>query len=74
LAEPNNQVISVKEWILTMIILAIPLLNLIMLFIWSFSQSVNINKRNYSRATLILMAIALVIGLVFVLASNNGGA
>jgi uncharacterized membrane protein YidH (DUF202 family) len=74
LAEPNNEVISVKQWILTMIILAIPLLNLIMLFVWSFSRNANINKRNYSRATLILMAIALVIGVVFVLASNKGGA
>jgi phosphoglycerol transferase MdoB-like AlkP superfamily enzyme len=70
----NNEVISVKNWILTMIILAIPLINIIMLFVWSFSGNVNPNKKNYSRATLILLAIALVLSILFVVLSNKGGA
>jgi hypothetical protein len=67
----NTEVVSVKNWLLTMIILAIPLLNIIMLFVWSFGGNVNLNKKNYSRATLIIMAIAVVITVLFVLMSSN---
>ena len=38
--------VTVGEWIVTFIILAIPLVNLIMLFVWAFGGDVNINKQN----------------------------
>jgi hypothetical protein len=72
MAEPNNEVISVKNWLLTMVILAIPLVNVVMLFVWSFSGNVNINKKNYARATLILLAVALVVSIVLMAVGNNG--
>ncbi len=57
--------LSVKDWILTMIILAIPIVNIIMLFVWGFGEGTNPNKRNYARAALIIAAIAIVLYLIF---------
>ena len=47
----------------------IPLVNLIMMFVWAFSSNTNPNKANYFKAALILftivMAIYLVLAVVF---------
>ncbi len=40
----KNPVISVGDWMLTLFILAIPLVNIIFLFIWAFSGDANPSK------------------------------
>ena len=57
-------VVSVKEWLLTNLILMIPLVNVVMMLVWAFSSNTNPNKANYFKATLILFAIVMVIYLV----------
>jgi hypothetical protein len=52
---------SVKDWVITLIILALPLINIVMLLVWAFGGTGNINRRNYCRASLLIFAI--VIGL-----------
>ena len=65
---PTTQV-SVGEWILTMLIMVIPLVNLIMLFVWAFGGNTNPNKANWAKASLIWMvigiALAIIIGVLF---------
>jgi glycopeptide antibiotics resistance protein len=58
-------VISLGEWIITFILLAIPLVNIIMLFVWGFSSSTNPNKQNFAKATLIIYLIAIVCFFLF---------
>ena len=57
-------VVSVKEWLITNLIMMIPLVNLIMMLVWAFSSNTNPNKANYFKAALILFAIVMVIYLV----------
>lgn len=57
-------VVSVKEWLLTNLIMMIPLVNLIMMLVWAFSSNTNPNKANYFKAALILCAIVMAIYLV----------
>ena len=57
-------VVSVKEWLLTNLIMMIPLVNLIMMLVWAFGSNTNPNKANYFKATLILFAILMAIYLV----------
>ena len=57
-------VVSVKEWLLTNLIMMIPLVNLIMMLVWAFSSNTNPNKANYFKAALIMFAILMVIYLV----------
>ena len=42
--------ISLGEWIITLIVLAIPLVNIIMLFVWGFSSGTNPSKGNFCKA------------------------
>ena len=42
----------------------IPMVNLVMIFVWAFSSNTNPNKANYFKAALILFAIVMAIYLV----------
>ena len=55
----DNSPLSVGQYIVMFILMAIPLVNLIMLFVWGFSSSENTNKKNFARASLILLVIAI---------------
>ena len=59
--------LTVNEWFLTILILALPLVNLVMYFYWAFADGVNLNKRNFCRASLLWAAIGLAIGMFFLL-------
>ena len=55
--------LSIGAYIGIFIILAIPIVNLIMLLVWSFSDTVNVNKKHFAIAQLILILI----GILFVI-------
>lgn len=54
---------SVGEWLLTMLIMIIPIANIVMLFVWGFGSQDP--RRNYARASLIWMAISIVLVIIF---------
>ncbi|WP_231637375.1 MULTISPECIES: hypothetical protein [Bacillales] len=58
--QPVSPVITVKEWMLTTLIMIIPVVNVIMMFVWAFGEG-NPTKKNYFKASLIWAAIVLVI-------------
>lgn len=66
--DPRYNPMSVGDWILTNLVLAIPIVNIIMYFVWAFSSGTNINKRNFCRASLIIGGVFLVIYLIVVVA------
>ena len=53
----DTRVMSVSDWLVTILIMIIPLVNIIMLFIWAFSDSGNRNRSNLAKAILIMYAI-----------------
>lgn len=57
-------IVSVKEWLITNLILMIPMVNIVMMLVWAFGSNTNPNKANYFKAALILFAIVMVIYLV----------
>ena len=57
-------VVSIKEWLITNLIMMIPLVNIVMMLVWAFGSNTNPNKANYFKAALILFAIVMVIYLV----------
>jgi amino acid transporter len=70
----DTRVMTTKEWLVTLILLAIPFVNIILFFVWAFSASGNLNRRNYCRAGLILLAVFFVIWLIsFILVMTFGG-
>lgn len=61
----DNQPLDPKEWALTIFISSLPLIGIIMLFVWAFSDGSNIHKKNWAKGTLILWIIAFIIGFAF---------
>ena len=59
--------LTVGDWILTLIVLSIPLIGLVFLLYWALSSTSNVNRKNYCIAVLILAVIlsALFLGLFF---------
>lgn len=60
----NEQPMSLGDWIVTLLIMMIPCVNIIMMFVWAFGSNVNTSKKNYFRASLIFAAVGLVLGLI----------
>ena len=64
--ENNNQVVmSVKDWIVTLLLTAIPLVGFVLLFVWAFGNDGNQTRQNWAKAYLIMAAIMLALFLVF---------
>lgn len=61
----DSQTMSVKDWVLTLIILALPLINIVMLLVWAFGSTGNINRKNYCLASLLMLAIVIGLSLCF---------
>lgn len=73
-AQPNPQMnvqqsidlnvpLSIGQYIGMFFLMSIPILNIVLMFKWSFGSSVNQNKKNYARAVLILGVIGAGIGI-----------
>ncbi len=63
--QQNAPVLSVKDWMITILLLAIPLVNIVMLFVWAFSKGENPTKSNYAKASLIWALIGIVLYIIF---------
>jgi succinate dehydrogenase/fumarate reductase cytochrome b subunit len=72
----DSEPMSVKSWVGTILLLVIPIVNIILLFIWAFGSGGNISRKNYAKASLIvagcLIALYIIIAVVFVGAILNG--
>lgn len=55
--------ISIGDWFITILLVAIPVVNIIMLIIWSFGAIANPSKANWAKATLIWMVIGIILWL-----------
>jgi len=64
-SQSSAEPMSVKDWIITLLITYIPLVGLIMLLVWAFDSSTHPNKKNFAKASLIWMLIWIVLALIF---------
>lgn len=56
---------TIGDWIITFIITYIPLVGLIMLFVWAFGGGAHPSKKTWAQATLIIFAVMIVLGILF---------
>lgn len=63
----QNKPLTVGDWLITLIVLSIPLVGLIFLLYWALSSSSNINRKNFCIAYIVIaiIIIALVVALMF---------
>ncbi len=62
---PQYVPMSIGDWIITSIILAIPIVGFVMLFVWGFGSNTQPSKANWAKASLIMIGISIVIALLF---------
>ena len=61
----DTRVMSVSDWLVTLLIMIIPLVNIIMLFVWAFSDDGNRNRANWAKSSLLFLAIKIVLLILF---------
>lgn len=68
--EPETEpIMSVKDWVITMLILMIPMVNIIMLFVWAFGEGSIKTRSNFAKAQLVIwlfsIALMILLGILF---------
>lgn len=64
--EDSNEVVSVGEWLMTSLIMAIPIVNIVMVFVWAFGGGAKKSKANFFKAAIIMMIISIVLAFFFI--------
>lgn len=64
-----HDVTTTGEWVLNLFLVAIPILGLILLFVWAFGSGTAPSKKNWARANLVWILIAIIVSIVLVVAS-----
>lgn len=49
--------LTIGDWIITLILLAIPLVNIIMLIVWAASSATHPSKKSFAQAALIVYGV-----------------
>ncbi len=57
----NYKPVSVQEWLVTGILMCIPMVNIVLLFVWAFGDNAPISKKNWAKATLLYFLIMFVV-------------
>ena len=65
--KPSEQPVSVGDWLITILLMAIPLVGFIMLFIWAFGGNTPASKANWAKATLVWMLICIALTIVILI-------
>ncbi len=55
----DNDTITLGQWITTYLLMCIPIVGIVMLFVWAFSNGVNPSKKTWAQCVLIVMLFVL---------------
>ena len=69
--QQNDPPMTFGEWFLTIFLSSIPLVGFILMLVWAFSGSTNLNKKNWAKANLLWMLIFIVLYAIFMLVIFN---
>lgn len=59
--------LSMGEWVLTLLLMSIPCVNIILCCVWAFGKNGNVNRRNFCRAELIFIGIGTAFGIIMMI-------
>jgi len=55
---------KIGNWMITMLLMVIPIVNIILIFIWAFGRNVNPSKKTFFQASLIYTAIGILLSVI----------
>ncbi len=56
--------LSAGDYVVMFILFSIPVVNLVLALIWGFGSNVNLNRKNFAKAILILWLVMLILGIL----------
>jgi hypothetical protein len=62
----NYKPMSIGDWLITFLIQAIPLVGIIMLFVWAFGDGTHPSKKTWAQASLIFALIMFVLVIILI--------
>ena len=66
--------VSFKEWFLTIFLAAIPLVNIVLFFVWAFGANTKPSKANWAKATLLWVVIGILFYIIIFVVILGAGA
>ena len=60
----NRNIVTMGDWVISILLLAIPIVQIVAPLVWVFSSSTPLSKKNFGKAILILWLVPIVL-LVF---------
>lgn len=54
-----DETVSIGDWIGSMLLMCIPVVNIVLMLVWAFGSGTKPSKRNFFRASLLLMVIGI---------------
>lgn len=64
---PQAPLMSVKDWVITVLLTAIPLVGIVLLFVWAFGNDGNQTRANWAKGNLIVAAIMIGLWMLIIL-------
>ena len=58
--------VTVGQWMLTMLIMIVPIANIVMLCVWAFGGNTQRSRANWAKATLIWMTISFAFAIIII--------
>ena len=62
----DHRVMTVADWMITLLVLWLPVINVIMYIVWALDTAGNPNRRNFCRASLLWFAIMMILSILVV--------
>lgn len=60
-SQTDTEPLSTGQYIVMFLLLSIPIVNIILIFLWGFGKNVNPNKKSFARAVLIMFIVFLIL-------------
>jgi hypothetical protein len=61
----NQDTLTVGDWMIVLLLISIPIVNIIMLFVWALSSDTNETKSNFAKATLMWFVVIIILWVLF---------
>lgn len=64
-SQQDLKIMSPKEWALTIFLASLPIVGFILVLVWAFDSSTDLQKKNWAKGTLLLMLIYFILAMLF---------
>lgn len=64
-SQQGSKIMSPKEWALTIFLASLPIVGFILVLVWAFDTSTDLQKKNWAKGSLLLMLIYFVLAMLF---------